>query len=295
MNMEYSFPRYLLSKQSVDDRALNKDVFNALKSHLPQKPLRIIEVGAGIGTMIKRLVSWEVLRHAEYVLVDEMSENIEYARAWILQWAQEAGLSVERSADNNIHIFDSSRDIHIQFVQADVFDFIQKNKTPADLLIAHAFLDLLPMPESLTKLLTLTNGLAWLTLNFDGVTTLEPTIDAALDERIERLYHKTMDERHTGGSSKSGRYLFSHVQRAGAEILAAGAADWVVYGANGKYPQDEAYFLHFILHFFEESLKGNAELDENVFADWLQKRHEQIERGELTYVAHQLDFLVKKS
>lgn len=86
MSMEYSFHRYLLSKQSVDDRALNKDVLNALKTHLPQKPLRIIEVGGGIGTMIKRLVTWEIVCTAEYVLVDEMSENIEYAQAWIPQW-----------------------------------------------------------------------------------------------------------------------------------------------------------------------------------------------------------------
>ncbi len=294
MSMEYSFPRYLLSKQSVDDRALNKDVLNALKTHLPQKPLRIIEVGGGIGTMIKRLTNWDVVCTAEYVLVDEMSENIEYAQTWIPQWAEETGLSVERSAENQMRVFDSTRDIRIQLERADVFDFIQNNKTPADLLIAHAFLDLLPMPESLTKLLTLTNGLAWLTLNFDGVTTLEPVIHAALDEHIERLYHKTMDERHTGGSSKSGRYLFSHLHHAGADILAAGASDWVVYGVDGKYRQDEAYFLHFILHFFEESLKGNPELDEAVFADWLKKRHEQSERGELVYVAHQMDFLVKK-
>lgn len=294
MSMEYSFPRYLLSKQSVDDRALNKDVLNALKTHLPQKPLRIIEVGGGIGTMIKRLTNWDVVCTAEYVLVDEMSENIEYAQAWIPQWAEETGLSVERSAENQMRVFDSTRDIRIQLERADVFDFIQNNKTPADLLIAHAFLDLLPMPESLTKLLTLTNGLAWLTLNFDGVTTLEPVINIALDEHIERLYHKTMDERHTGGSSKSGRYLFSHLQHAGADILAAGASDWVVYGVDGNYPQDESYFLHFILHFFEESLKGNPELDEAVFADWLKKRHEQSERGELVYVAHQMDFLVKK-
>jgi hypothetical protein len=295
MKMEYSFPRYLLSKQSVDDRALNKDVFNSLISHLPQKPLRIIEVGAGIGTMVKRLVNWEVVRYAEYVLVDEMSENIAHAQAWIPQWAQETGLSVERSAEHHFRIFDATWDVNIQLVQADVFDFIQNNKTPADLLIAHAFLDLLPMPESLTKLLTLTNGLAWLTLNFDGVTTLEPTIDTALDAHIERLYHKTMDERCTGGSSKSGRQLFTHIRQAGAEILAAGASDWVVHGMNGKYPQDEAYFLQFILHFFEESLKGNGELDEVKFAEWLQKRRAQIERGELVYIAHQLDFLVKKN
>jgi hypothetical protein len=291
--MDYSFPRYLLSKQSVDDRALNKDVFHALKSNLPQRSLRIIEVGAGIGTMVRRLARWGVLYEAEYVLVEQMAENLDHARAWIPLWAEEAGLGVERSGEKRLRLFDSARDIHIQLERADVFDFIPQNKTPADLLIAHAFLDLLPMPESLTKLLTLTKGLAWLTLNFDGVTTFEPAIDAALDERIERLYHATMDARPTGGDSKSGRHLFAHLQNAGAEILAAGSSDWVVYGVNGKYPQDEAYFLHFILHFFEESLKGNGKLSEDVFSDWLHKRRGQIERGELTYIAHQQDFLLK--
>jgi len=160
-------------------------------------------------------------------------------------------------------------------------------------LIVHAFLDLLPMPESLPKLLSLTNDLAWMTINFDGVTTLEPTIDVALDEKIERLYHESMDKRATGGDSKSGRHLFEHVRNAGAKILEAGASDWVVYAKDGKYADDESYFLHFILHFFEESLKGNAGLDENEFSEWIKKRREQIERGELTYITHQMDFLVR--
>jgi len=294
MNNELSFPRYLLSKQSVDDRALNKDVFHAMKSSLPERPLHIIEVGGGIGTMVKRLVQWDVLHKAEYVLVDEMAENIEYAAAWIPQWAQGSGLSVERSGENQLRVFDDVRDIQIRLERADVFDFIQNNKTPADLLIAHAFLDLLPMPDSLIKLLTLTHSLAWLTLNFDGVTSLEPRIDEELDNKIELLYHRTMDERATGGDSKSGRNLFSHIQTTGAKILSAGSSDWVVYGMNGKYPQDEAYFLNFILHFFEESLSSHAGLAKVEFATWLEKRRTQIQRGELTYIAHQLDFLITK-
>jgi hypothetical protein len=292
--MEYSFPHYLLSKQSVDDRALNKDVLSALRGNLPQEPLRIIEVGAGVGTMLRRLVRWDVIQQAEYVMVDEMAENIEYASAWAKVWAEETGLSVERSGENRARVFDARREVHIRFEQADVFDFIQKNQTPADLLTAHAFLDLLPMPESLTKLLSLTTSLAWLTINFDGVTTFEPTIDAALDAQIERLYHETMDRRATGGDSQSGRHLFGHLRSAGTDILAAGASDWVVFAKDGKYLDDEKYFLQFILHFFEESLTGHAELDAEAFANWLRERHAQIERGELVYIAHQMDFLVKQ-
>jgi hypothetical protein len=289
--MEYSFPHYLLSKQSVDDRALNKDVLNALKSNLPSQPLRIIEVGAGIGTMLKRLMRWDVIQQAEYILVDETAENIEYASEWIPQFATEAGLSVERRGENQLQISDDSRAVRIQLEQADVFDFIQRENEPADLLIAHAFLDLLPIPASLPKVLSLTKDLAWLTINFDDMTTFEPAIDADLDEQIERLYHDSMNLRKTGGDSKSGRHLFGYLQMAGAKIIAAGSSDWVVHARDGKYTENEQYFLNFILNLFEESLAGHVELDTDVFADWIKQRRSQIERGELVYIAHQMDFL----
>lgn len=291
--MEYSFPHYLLAKQSVDDRALNRHVYETLIASLPTQPVRIIEVGAGIGTMLVRLIRWGFLRQADYVIVDEMAENIATASEWIPRWGTEAGLSVERSGQDQVRMFDGSRDIRITLERADVFDFIQKKPAPADLLIAHTFLDLLPIPDLLPKLFSLSKDLAWLTINFDGVTTLEPTLDPEMDRKIERLYHQTMDTRPTGGDSQSGRHLFGHLQTVGATLLAAGASDWVVHALNGQYPAEEAYFLHFILHFFEESLAGHAELDTTAFTNWLKERRAQIERGELVYIAHQMDFLVR--
>jgi len=291
--MEYSFPHYLHSKQTVDDRALNKDVFHALKANLPPAPFNVIEIGAGIGTMFTRLIEWGLLTNANYLALDEMDKNIAYASEWIPKWAESAGLRAERIAENRIRLRDQARDVHITFERADVFDFIQTNPPKSDLLISHAVLDLFPLPESLPKLFSLTKGLAWLTINFDGITTFEPTIDPALDELIERLYHESMDRRPIGGDSRTGRHLFSHLRSVNAQILAAGASDWVVHPINGNYSADEKYFLHFILHFFEESLTGHKDLDANAFADWLSKRRAQIERGELVYIAHQMDFLVK--
>jgi len=291
--MDYSFPHYLLSKQTVDDRALNKDVLTALRANLSSQPLTIIEVGGGIGTMLKRLLQWGILCNGDYILVDAMEANIAYAREWIPQWATEAGWRVEWLGRNQICVCDQTREVRIRLECADVFDFIERNERPADLLIAHAFLDLLPLPESLEKLFRLTKALAWLTLNFDGLTTLEPVIDHLLDEKIERLYHQTMDTRPTGGDSHTGRKLFEQFRSLNAEILAAGASDWVVHTTSGKYPAEEKYFLHFILNFFESSLKAHAELDADEFESWLAKRRAQIERGELVYIAHQIDFLVK--
>jgi hypothetical protein len=293
--MEYSFRRYLLAKQTVDDRALNKDVIHALRDHLPSKPISVIEVGAGIGTMLKRLVTWNLFRRGEYILVDAMQENIAYAREWTPAWAAEAGLSVEWTGADHLHLCDPIRDLHVRFERADVFDFTAANKSPADILIAHAFLDLLPMPKSLKELLSLTKGLAWLTINFDGVSSLLPAFDPTLDEQIEKLYHRTMDERPTGGDSRMGRKLFKYLQTVNAKILAAGASDWVVYARDGKYPADEKYFLQFILHFFESSLKNHEEPDDGILQSWLAKRHDQIDSGDLVYIAHQMDFLVTKS
>ncbi len=294
--MDYSFPRYLIAKQSVDDRALNRVVLDALKNNLPSHPLEIIEVGGGIGTMIARLLRWGVLAKARYTLVDEMAENIQFGMAWLPGWAQNFGLRAQTIGENQLRLFDDSRDIQIHFRRADVFEFIESAPEKADLLIAHAFLDLLPMPGSLPKLFSLikTGGLGWLTINFDGVTTLEPATDPVLDAKIEALYHASMDSRPTGGDSQAGRHLFGHIAQASGRILSAGASDWVVYPTEGQYPAEEGYFLHFILHFFEESLKNHPGLDAHAFENWLALRRAQVLRGELIYIAHQMDFLVKK-
>ncbi len=292
--MEYSFPRYLLAKQTVDDRALNRHVLDALRASLPPTPVRVIEVGAGMGNMLARLLSWDVLACGEYVHVDTMQENIDFAMQWLPRWATGGGLCVEQMGERQLRLYDDVRDVRLTLEHADVMEYAERQPRPGDLLIAHAFLDLLPMPESLPKLLSLTKDLAWLTVNFDGLTTLEPVIDLALDAKIERLYHETMDRRITGGDSRSGRHLFSQLKSARAEVLAAGPSDWVVYARDGSYPAEEAYFLHYILHFFEESLTGHPDLDAARFAAWLRERRAQVDRGELVYIAHQMDFLARK-
>ena len=292
--MEYSFQKYLLSKRTVDDRALNQGVYARLRQVLPEeRPVKVIEIGAGIGTMPARLIEWGLLDLVDYTAIDASSENIAYAREWLPRWAQEHGLAVEAPGES-LRMYDEQRDVQLRLVACDVFDFIRSQPPPASLLIAHAVLDLLPLPGSLPQLLSLVErgGLAWLTLNFDGATLFEPEVDPVFDDRVTALYHRTMDERVAGGS-RTGRHLFTHLRQAGAEILAAGASDWVVFPRPGRYLPGEAYFLHYIVHFFESALGGHPALDQERFADWLAARHAQIERGELVYMAHQLDFLVR--
>jgi hypothetical protein len=140
-------------------------------------------------------------------------------------------------------------------------------------------------------------GLLYLTINFDGLSAFEPVSDVLLEEKIINLYHRSMDERLTdgkpAGDSRTGRQLFHWLRQAGLRVLAAGSSDWIVHAPNGKYQADEAYFLHFILHFFEQTLGDHPELARAELDGWLAERRKQIETGELVYIAHQLDFLVE--
>jgi hypothetical protein len=56
------------------------------------------------------------------------------------------------------------------------------------------------------------------------------------------------------------------------------------------YPADEAYFLRHILHTIDEELKRHAEISRSELSAWIQARSAEIDRGELVYIAHQLDF-----
>lgn len=294
--MNYSFPHYLLAKQTVDDRALNRVVLDALREAIaPLTQISIYEVGGGIGTMLARLLRWNLLPPlVNYTLVDEMPENIAFARQWLPQWAAQNGFDAQAQGDDWILATPRSR-VAVKLVLSDVFDFIGSAPPAADLLIAHAFLDLLPLPASLAALFSLLKpgAHAWLTVNFDGVTSLEPLVNPALDAHIEACYHQTMDERPSGGDSFTGRRLFGHLAKSGGLLVSAGASDWVVYPVQGQYPAEEAYFLRFILHFFEESLTDHPALDPAAFSGWLAARRHQVDRAELVYIAHQMDFLVK--
>jgi SAM-dependent methyltransferase len=301
----YNFTRYLAAKKSVDDRALNRPVWQSLVQALPaakpKAPLRVLEVGAGIGTMVERALSWGLLTHARYTAIDAGYDNIAEANRRLPRWATQEGFRVAN--EQQLRFQRGKQDVTIRLETIDLFDFITRERGHRtwDLLIAHAFLDLMDLPTTLPLLFSLLQpgGLFYFTLVFDGATIMQPEIDLALDAQIERLYHQTMDERLTAskpsGDSQTGRHLFQHLQAAGAELLEAGSSDWVVYPGASGYQADEPYFLHFIIHTIQAALTGHPDLDAAHLANWIERRHTQIERGELVYIAHQLDFLGRVS
>jgi SAM-dependent methyltransferase len=284
---EFSFTRYLAAKQTVDDRALHQGVWDALWALLPsssrQKPLAILEMGCGTGTMIGRILRSNRLSQAWYTAVDNDPANITTLRSQLDGWAH---------AKPHFIILPHTADI-ITFLQT------LPEEEQYDLIIAHAFLDLLDLAEILPLLHTRLrpSGLLYATINFDGETILEPESShgRVFDQAVISAYHATMDARTKHGR-ETGRRLLHQLPQNGLTIQHAGSSDWLVYpNATQQYPADEAYFLHHILHFFANSLQNDPTLPPAQLQHWLSERHQQINDGQLIYIAHQLDILAQKS
>lgn len=280
-----AFHAFLRAKQSVDDRALHQGVYGALLDWLAQPrqmPLEVLEIGCGIGAMIRRLERW---------------------RTWEVSPVPVRYTALDRDPANIALLPPPHSDRCAVLPVVDDFypfaaDAIAQGRR-YDLVIAHAVLDLLHLPRALPLLhqLIRPNGAGWFTLNFDGATILEPAINPPFDDLVEARYHATMDARVTDGApsgdSRTGRHLFAAFPAAGLQIVAAGPSDWVVRTQDGAYPAEEQQFVHSILETMRGALAGDAQIEPQRFEQWLARRHEQLAGGALTYLAKQYDFLVR--
>jgi hypothetical protein len=52
--------------------------------------------------------------------------------------------------------------------------------------------------------------------------------------------------------------------------------------------------LHYIIHTIATALENRPELDRRRFAEWVEERHRQVERGKMVYIAHQIDLLGRR-
>ena len=300
----YTYPRYLQAKETVDEGALNRRVWEAFVDRLQRRagsPCRILEIGAGTGATAKRVA--DALRDTRvdslrYTLVDIESDNLDAARKELLRWSRDEGFDVWGS-ESRVVLTGGEVDVSFSFVDADLFDFAAAyDDPPVDALIAQAVLDLFDVADALRHLEPILDaeGLWYLPIHYDGVTAFEPPDDAELDRTIESLYNASMSDEEEGRSgAHCGRRLLSHLREQDMDLIDAGSSDWVVFaGEDDTYRGDEAYFLQHILHFIEEELRGHPELNDEAFANWLAERRRQIAEGKLMYIAHQLDVLAQK-
>ncbi len=300
--LPYSYCRYLSAKKTVDDRALNQHVISSLRGELARSEgsIRVVEVGAGLGTMVARLLDWRLLERADYVLLDVDRQSLRDARSWLADWAATTNRTVTQAETESafrIQGGEPNADVTVRPFCAELRNYLESSPSSpkADLLIANAFLDLVELPETLRRMFNLLvpGGIFWFSINFDGESIFLP--EHTHDRALLDVYHRSMDERvrygRPAGDSRTGRHLFGHLRQVGANVAAVGSSDWVVHAVDGHYRSDEAYFLEHILHTIEEELNWRGDVDQPGLQDWLTTRRSQVAHSELVYIAHQLDFV----
>ncbi len=260
----HELAHYLDAKRTVDDRALDRRVLERLRRELEGVAApAIVDVGAGIGTGLERLLDWNVVNEPRYTAVEQDAALVEIARSRL------------------------GGHVHTEFVTSTLADFASNdNLERFDLVIAHAFLDIVPLAPALKSLVALArpDGLLYFPITFDGETVFEPAHED--DETILSHYHASMSELGVG-DSKTGRRLFHTLSSEPVDVLEMGSSDWIVRPEGGSYPNDEAFFLECVVEMVERTVGETA-------ANWASLRRRQIEERQLLYIAHQIDCLARK-
>ena len=143
------YARYLAAKTTVDDRALNRQVLAELCRLMPAGAPRVLEVGAGLGTMVARLLDWGVVGAGEYVLLDADRQLLDCSRRWLRDWAAARGVRSDLLPDGL-----QVGDLRVRLVHAELGGYLEAaHGELADVLIANAVLDLVDVPAVLPGLL----------------------------------------------------------------------------------------------------------------------------------------------
>lgn len=298
--MTESFQRYLRAKRTVDDRALDRRVIDRLRERLSVRadesagPLAILEIGAGIGTMLGRCIEWDVLPKGtiQYTAVDVDPDTIGALSDYLHDWADGREVSVTNEhtgTDDLLVIKGENRRIEVDPIRADAVAYTD-DTSGYDLLIGAALLDILDRDRLPTLLGALApGGLYYFPITFDGATRFQPTNPS--DREIERHYHAHMDEK-SGGNSRAGGEVLDRLRRLdGVTLMSVAGADWIVRPVDGTYPHDESYFLRYILDTIETAVSEMAGKQGPELDGWLDSRRAQVSAAELVYHTHQLDLL----
>lgn len=288
----FDYPEYLAIKQGIDERSLNPSVWQAfaasLKSQASSHGFKLLEIGAGTGSMIIRLLDAGLLGHCQYFAVELEPGFARVAENELVAWAGAHGFKIEVTEPLHWTLKKAEKMIEIQWLNADILELATVFEPGNfDMLIGHAIIDLLPVPECMPRLLHLVKpgGGYYFSLNFAGVTSFSP--DHPRDLQITEAYHRDMDRRFPGiewRASQTGQVLGNWLEEQGHLVLAEGDSHWQLSSGSALSTADKRFIAN-ILDTMAKALAGLEGLE-----DWLNLRRQQADSGSLLFFAANRDY-----
>ena len=289
----FDYPEYLSAKKNIDDTSLNRTVWDTmagwlLSSQNDDNKVEILEIGAGTATMIERLLDAELLMNCRYTALELEPGFRDHAMERMRAASKKHDLAFTVVDPDNWVISQESCRIEIQWRTDDITKNKEAYKEGAfDMIIAHAVMDLLPIPKCLDKILKSMRpgGAFYFSLNFAGETVFTPREED--DTEIINAYHSDMDKRFSKldwQASRTGVELGTWLREHGHKVIAEGESNWQLSSLDVNDTQIQR-FISNILETIEKALSGTSGLD-----TWIDKRKQQLKSGQLKFFAANKDY-----
>ena len=287
MSAAPSFADFLEAKTALDERSLNPPVRAAFLQLLSENAqVRCLDVGTGTGATLRRLLAWEVTGRWQVTALDREGALLDVARA-----RYRAACRARSAA--------SGSRMEVVFSCCEF-----ERHRPAeryDAIVAHAFLDLQPLPQSLTRLhdWLLPGAYLYASLNYDGETVLAPPfVDPAFEAALLACYDVSMEQRRVGGLATGGAYCGRRLQallpRHGFEVLAQGRSDWLLHPIPDAYPDQDGACLEFLLELMLKEGLASGRFDVSMLEHWHRDRLKLLRAHRLAARVRHLDFLARR-
>ena len=293
--MPVSFADFLKAKFALDERSLNREVRGAFLDALHSLPqIQCLDVGAGTCATLRRLLNSGLTAPLSLTALDRDSGLLDIARREAEGWLRALGLDprIEAGAIRT----QGERLTAIRFAVGELKDY-QPDRL-YNVITAHAFLDLAPLPQALRRFAAWLQpgGYLYASLNYDGDTALLPVYeDAAFEARLLGHYNHTMERRRVDGQATGGAYcgrrLRGLLPEYGFYILAHGSSDWNITPFLGEYRDGDAVCLKALLEMIGGEGRSSGLFHQDQLDRWREDRLRLLQQRRLGLIIHQLDLL----
>lgn len=289
MSAPVSFADYLEAKRTLDERSLNPGVRTAFLAGLRDRvQVRCLDVGAGTGATLRRLLAWGVSARWQVTALDRDGALLDVARS---KFRAAYRARSARGANARIEVVFACGELDRH-----------RPRSRYDAVMAHAFLDLMPLPQTLAHLHACLEpgGYLYATLNYDGETLLAPPYaDASLEALLLACYDESMEQRRVQGLATGGalcgRRLQALLPHQGFEVLAQGRSDWLLHPVPGAYPDRDGACLEFLLGLILKEGVASGRFSPRALERWHRERLHLLHGHRLAARVRHLDFLARRA
>jgi protein-L-isoaspartate O-methyltransferase len=295
--MPVSVADYLQAKFALDERSLNREVraafLDALRS-LPQ--IECLDVGAGTCATMRRLLNSGLTTPLSLTALDRDPVLLDIARQEAAGWLRALGLE-PRTEEGAIRT-QGERITAIRFAAGELKDF--RPDRPYNVITAHAFLDIVPLPGALRMFTAWLQpgGYLYASINYDGDTTfVEMYDDADFEARLLDHYNHSMERRRVDGQVTGGAYcgrrLYGLLPEYGFEIIAHGSSDWNIAPWEGEYRDGDALCLKALLEMIRGEGQSSGLFRPGELGRWHEDRMRLLQQRRLQLNVHHSDLLAR--